>query len=73
MIGGRLAYVALHLDYYRAVPNAILDPVAGGLALSGAVVLGALTGGIVARLFEAPAGRWYTLAAIPMLLEKTQL
>ncbi|HSS35706.1 MAG TPA: prolipoprotein diacylglyceryl transferase family protein [Patescibacteria group bacterium] len=68
VIGGRLAYVALHLDYYRAVPNAILDPVAGGLALSGAVVLGALTGGIVARLFEAPVGRWYTLAAIPMLL-----
>lgn len=68
MIGGRIAYVLLHLDYYSAFPSAIVDPVAGGLALSGAVVLGALTGGIVARLFEAPVGRWYTLAVVPMLL-----
>jgi prolipoprotein diacylglyceryltransferase len=68
VVGGRLAYVALHADYYAANGTAILDPGAGGLALSGAVVLGALTGGLVARMFEAPIGRWYGLAVIPMLL-----
>ncbi len=68
VVGGRLAYVALHLDYYAANGGAIVDPGSGGLGLSGAVVLGAITGGIVARLFEAPVGRWYGLAAAPMLL-----
>lgn len=68
VVGGRLAYVALHLDYYSANSGAIVDPGSGGLGLSGAVVLGAITGGIVARLFEAPVGRWYGLAAAPMLL-----
>jgi phosphatidylglycerol---prolipoprotein diacylglyceryl transferase len=68
VVGGRIAYVALHLDYYSANAGAIADPVSGSLALSGAVVLGALTGGLVARLFDAPVGRWYTVAAIPMLV-----
>jgi prolipoprotein diacylglyceryltransferase len=68
VIGGRLAYVALHLDYYSANTGAIVDPGSGGLALSGAVVLGALSGGIVAHLFEAPVGRWFGLAVAPMLL-----
>jgi prolipoprotein diacylglyceryltransferase len=68
VVGGRLAYVALHLDYYSANSWAIVDPGSGGLALSGAVVLGAVTGGVVARLFEAPVGRWYGLAVAPMLL-----
>ncbi len=31
-------------------------------------MLGALTGGLVARLFDAPLGRWYRLALLPMLL-----
>ena len=68
VIGGRIAFVILHLDYYSANPNAIADPISGSLALSGAVILGAFTGGLVARLFDAPVGRWYTLAVIPMLL-----
>ncbi len=68
LIGGRLTYVVLHLDYYSAFPNAIVDPASGGLALSGAVLLGALSGGLVARLFDAPVGRWYRIAAGPMLL-----
>jgi prolipoprotein diacylglyceryltransferase len=38
VIGGRLAYVALHLDYYSANSGAIVDPGSGGLALSGAVL-----------------------------------
>jgi prolipoprotein diacylglyceryltransferase len=68
IVGGRLAYIALHLDYYSANTSAIADPGSGGLALSGALVLGAVSGGIVARLFEAPVGRWYGLAVVPMLV-----
>jgi phosphatidylglycerol:prolipoprotein diacylglycerol transferase len=68
VIGGRIAYVLLHFDYYSANPGAITDPLSGSLALSGAVILGAVTGGLVASLFDAPVGRWYTVAAIPMLL-----
>jgi prolipoprotein diacylglyceryltransferase len=68
VIGGRMAYVALHLDYFSRYQGTIADPATGGLALSGAVVLGALTGGLVARLFDAPIGRWYWVAVVPMLL-----
>ncbi len=38
VIGGRLGYVLLHLDYYAANPGAILDPASGGLELGLAVV-----------------------------------
>ncbi len=68
VIGGRLAYVLQHFEFYRSNAPAVLDTATGGLALSGAVVLGALTGGIVARLFDAPLGRWYRLAVLPTLL-----
>ncbi len=68
LAGGRLADVALHLDYFRANPEAVLDPARGGLSLTGAVVLGSLSGALVARLFEAPLGRWLTVAAVPILL-----
>lgn len=67
ILGGRLAYVALHFDYYSSHPAAIVDPASGGLALSGGIVLGALSGGLVARLFETPLGRWYEIGALPML------
>ena len=67
ILGGRLAYVALHLDYYANHTAAIVDPASGGLALSGAVVLGALSGGLVARLFDAPIARWYEVGAAPLL------
>jgi phosphatidylglycerol:prolipoprotein diacylglycerol transferase len=68
LLGGRLAYVALHLDYYSSHQAALVDLTSGGLALSGAVVLGALSGGLVARLFDAPIGRWYEIGAVPMLV-----
>lgn len=67
IVGGRLAYVALHFDYYASHTASITDPASGGLALSGAVVLGALSGGIVARLFDAPIARWYEVGAVPLL------
>jgi phosphatidylglycerol:prolipoprotein diacylglycerol transferase len=68
VIGGRIGYVLLHLDYYTTYPSAILDAAQGGLQLSLAVVGGTLTGLYVTRLLEAPAGRWLHAAAIPLLL-----
>jgi phosphatidylglycerol:prolipoprotein diacylglycerol transferase len=66
--GGRLAHVAIHADYYAVNPEANLDPGRGGLALSGAVVGGLLTGAFVVWLLDAPVGRWLHVAAVPFLL-----
>jgi phosphatidylglycerol:prolipoprotein diacylglycerol transferase len=68
VLGGRLTYVLVHLDYYRANPPLIVDPSSGGLALSGAVVLGALTGIYVAGLLDAPIGRWLDVAAVALVV-----
>jgi phosphatidylglycerol---prolipoprotein diacylglyceryl transferase len=68
VLGGRLTYVLVHLDYYLANPGSIVDPSSGGLALTGAVVLGSLTGMYVARLLDAPIGRWLDLAAVSLLI-----
>lgn len=67
VLGGRLGYVLLHLDYYLAHPAAIADPEQGALALSLGVVGGLATGIYVARLLEAPVGRWAHVVAIPLL------
>jgi len=68
VIGGRLGYVLIHLDYYRANPGLVIDPSSGGLALSGAIVLGTLTGIYVAGLLEAPIGRWLDIAAVGLFV-----
>ena len=68
VIGGRLGYVLIHLDYYAATPSAILDPNQGSLELGLAVLVGATTGADVCRLLEAPVGRWLHLAATPTLV-----
>lgn len=67
VLGGRLGYVVLHLDYYLAHPAAAADPGQGALAASLGVVGGLVTGTYVARLLEAPVGRWAHVAAIPLL------
>lgn len=67
VIGGRLDYVLVHLDYYTANPVAIADPAEGGLALGLAVVGGILGGLAIARLVGAPADRWMHAAALPVL------
>ena len=67
VIGGRIAYVLIHADYYGANPFAIADPAQGGLSLSLAVAGGAITGGYVTRLVSASVGRWAHAAILPTL------
>lgn len=67
VIGGRIEYVLLHLDYYAANPVAIVDPAQGSLALSLAVVGGILGGLVIARLVGAPGDRWMHAAVLPVL------
>jgi prolipoprotein diacylglyceryltransferase len=68
VLAGRLGYVLLHLDYYRAHEGAMLDVGQGGLELSLAVVGGLLTAAIVAALMGAPVGRWMHALILPLLL-----
>jgi prolipoprotein diacylglyceryltransferase len=68
VVAGRLGYVLLHLDYYRAQPGAVLDTGQGALELSLAVVGGLVTASIVAGLVGAPVGRWMHALALPLLL-----
>ena len=67
VVGGRLGYVLLHLDYYGANTTAIMDPGQGALELGLAVVGGAFSGAYVAALLGAPLGRWMRTAALPLL------
>ncbi len=67
VVGGRLGYVLVHLDYYQTHNSAILDVNQGSLDLTLAVVLGTLTGAAVARLMAAPLGRWLAVSAIPVM------
>jgi phosphatidylglycerol:prolipoprotein diacylglycerol transferase len=68
VIGGRLGYVLLHPAFFGDRPAAILDPGVGSLELGLAVVGGALTGGIVAALLDGTVGRWFHIAALPVLV-----
>ena len=68
VVGGRLSYILIHLDYYNANPGALADPSRGGLGLTLAVVLGTITGLAVARLLAAPIERWLHVAGVPVLL-----
>jgi prolipoprotein diacylglyceryltransferase len=67
VIGGRIGFALLHLDYYGSRLTELVDPSIGGLELGLAVVGGLLTGGVVAGLLGAPLGRWMHLATLPVL------
>ncbi len=67
VLGGRLGYVLVHLDYYLAHPGAVTDPEQGALGLSLGVLGGLVTGLYVVRLLEAPVGRWAHVSALPLL------
>jgi prolipoprotein diacylglyceryltransferase len=68
VLGGRIAYGLLHLDYYVANPLALLDPAQGSLELVGAVVGGACAGASTAHLLLGPVGRWFHVATLPLLV-----
>jgi prolipoprotein diacylglyceryltransferase len=67
VVGGRIGFALLHLDYYASRVGELLDPSIGGLELGLAVVGGLITGSIVAGLLGAPIGRWMHLATLPVL------
>ena len=67
VIGGRIGYVLLHLDYYSSHREAILDPGQGSLELALAIVGATLSGSYVAALLGAPIGRWLRTLALPLL------
>ena len=68
VVGGRLGYGLVHLDYYLANPLAIFDPGQGGMALTLGVAGGILSGLAVGRLLATPLHRWLALLATPSLL-----
>lgn len=68
VLGGRLGYGLIHLDFYASNPAALADPGQGGFELSLAVALGTITAVAVARLLAAPVGRWLSVAALPVLI-----
>jgi phosphatidylglycerol---prolipoprotein diacylglyceryl transferase len=68
VVGARLGYVLLHLDYYGANRTAIFDLGQGSLELGLAVVGGALSGSYVAGLLGTPLGHWMRTMALPLLL-----
>jgi prolipoprotein diacylglyceryltransferase len=68
VIGARIGYALVHVDFYQSNVAALLDIGQGGLQLSLGVVGGILTASIVARLLGAPVGRWMHALAIPLLL-----
>ena len=68
LLGGRLGYALIHLDYYGANPSALADINMGGLELSMGVVGGTITASIVVMLLGAPLGRWLHALAIPLLV-----
>jgi prolipoprotein diacylglyceryltransferase len=68
VVGGRLGYALLHLDYYSANLPAILDVGRGGLQLSLGVVGGMVTATIVASLLGTHIGRWLHAVITPLLL-----
>ena len=67
VIGGRIGFALLHIDYYGSRVNELFDPTTGGLELGLAVVGGLLTGSYVARLLGAPVGEWMHVAVMPVL------
>ena len=68
VIGGRIGYALIHLDYYRSDLARLLDIGQGGFELGLAVVGGMVTASIVAVLLGAPLGRWMHALAMPLLL-----
>jgi prolipoprotein diacylglyceryltransferase len=68
VIGARLGYWLIHLDYYGGNVLPLLDIGQGGFQLSLGVVGGIITSSMVAGLLGAPLGRWLHALVLPVLL-----
>jgi phosphatidylglycerol:prolipoprotein diacylglycerol transferase len=68
VMGGRLGWVLLYVDWYRDHQASILDPAVGGLTLAGGVAGGVLAGIAMAAVLGAPVSRWLGVAVVPLLL-----
>ena len=67
VVGGRLGWALVHLEYVTANPGALLDPTVGGFGLPLAVVGGTLTAALVATLLDTPIPRWLHALILPLL------
>jgi prolipoprotein diacylglyceryltransferase len=67
VIGGRIGYLLLVPDAFRAGPLSLADPTIGGLELGLGVVGGSLTAALVAIVLGAPIRRWAHLLAVILL------
>ena len=67
IVGGRIGYVLLHLDFYRSSTTAIVDPGQGSLELGLGVLGGVASSAYVAGLLGAPIGGWLRVTALPLL------
>lgn len=68
VLGGRLDYVLVHLDYYLDHPGQILDPSQGALGL-GLAVPGAILGGVwIGELMNVHTDKWMHASTLPALL-----
>jgi phosphatidylglycerol:prolipoprotein diacylglycerol transferase len=63
-----VGYVFLHPAWFGADPGRILDPSVGSMELTLAIVGGALSGALVARLLDGQPGRWLHAATLPTLV-----
>jgi len=67
VVGGRIGWALVHLEYVAANPGALLDPAVGGFGLPLAVVGGTLTAALVATLLDTPIPRWLHALILPLL------
>ena len=67
VLGGRLGWALVHLEYVSANPGSLLDPTVGGFGLPLAVVGGTLTAALVATLLDTPVPRWLHALILPLL------
>ncbi len=68
MVGARVYHVISAFDYYRQYPMEIFHTRAGGLAIYGAVVGGALALGLYTRRHHLNFGHWADIATPGLLL-----
>jgi prolipoprotein diacylglyceryltransferase len=68
VVGGRAGHALAHVDFYAADIGRLFDPSVGSAELGLAVVGGALSGTVVARLLDGSPGAWLRVAALPVLL-----